>query len=143
MGRYIIFIFVGIFSFVANTYSQESYDYRYVKTGGRTSDESTTIYVTTNQHKAYDGRRWLDGEYHKITIISADYEFILQTFDEDGEKLIGEHVCSNNHKQIPDDYVEYTLISNQYLIKKIIIYKEYAEIIFHTHSVNSKITVLK
>jgi len=132
--RLILFTFLWGFYSMADTFSQdhgiEVYEYTYVTRGGKTIQESTTIYLTTASHKVHNGYKWSDGYYYIIGIISRKGKFILQTFDEDGKVKI--NTCDG-----------YKIIRNVNLVKKIVICDDYAQIIFYGFIQKSTITLSK
>jgi len=132
--RLILFTFLWGFCLIVGTFSQdhdiESYEYSYVTRGGRTIQESTTIYLTTASHKVHKAYKWSDGYYYIIGIISRKGKFVLQTFDEEGKVKI--NTCDG-----------YEIIRNVNLVKKIVICDDYTQIIFYGPIQKSTITLSK
>ena len=133
-SSHILFTFLCVFCSITDIISQESSievcEYSYVTRGGKTIQESTTIYVTTAYHQVHNGYKWEDGYYYIIGIISSKGKFVLQTFSEDGKSSLG--VCSS-----------YDLIRNRHFVKKIVICDDYARIIFYKITQKMTITLSK
>ena len=117
---HILFTFLWGFYPLTDVFSQPStvevYDYSYVTRGGKTIQESTTIYVTDDPHEVFNGYRWINGKYFIIAIISRKGKFILKTFNEEGRVKKGK-------------YTEYSVY--QYYL--LILYTLYFHFISHTH----------
>ena len=121
-SSHILFTFLCVFCSITEIISQESgievFEYSYVTRGGKTIQESTTIYLTTARHKVHNGLKWEAGYYYIIGIISSKGKFVLQTFDDGAwEEING---CDN-----------YVLIRNRHFVKKIVICDDYCQIIFY------------
>ena len=131
---YILFTFLWGFYPLTDVFSQPStvevYDYSYVTRGGKTIQESTTIYVTDQSHEIYNGYNWERGRYYVIAIISRKGKFLLQTFSDKGKRRNG-------------NFDEYSLIGNSYFVKKILISESVVHIIFYKFTAKSTITLSK
>ena len=134
ISRYILFTFLWGFCSIVDIISQESsietYEYSYVTRGGKTIQESTTIYITTAHHQVHNGLKWEAGYYYIIGIISSKGKFVLQTFSEDS-------------KGTRKDCDTYDIIRNRHLVKEIVVCDDYARIIFYKISRKTSITLSK
>ncbi len=131
---HILFTFICVFCSITEVFSQEStvevYEYSYVTRGGKTIQESTTIYVTDDPHEVFNGYRWINGKYFIIAIISRKGKFILKTFNEEGRVKKGK-------------YTEYSVIGNPYFVNKVVISEGLSQVVFYKFTGKNRIILSK